>query len=76
MYSGASISMKMATKSSKVKTSTGSRAPYLAMSLLVITAAICATTQVLASKLNNTIIPPLSLSLDDALQYLSRASNK
>lgn len=52
------------------------RAPYLLMTVIAVTMALCATTQVLAIKLNNTILPPLSLTIDDALQYLSRASNK
>jgi len=52
------------------------RVPYLVMSLLVIVAALCATTQVLASKLNRTNFAPLSLSLDDALEYLSRSPSK
>lgn len=48
------------------------RTPLVIMTVLAVTLALCATTQVLASKLNRTILPPLSLlSLDDALAYLS-----
>lgn len=76
MYSGCSSVSK--SKGNKIISAkfASNRVPYLLMSLLVLTAAICATTQVLASKLNRTHFAPLSLSLDDALEYLSRSPNK
>jgi len=76
MYSGcSSVSMSKGNKIISAKFASN-RVPYLLMSLLVLTAAICATTQVLASKLNRTEFAPVSLSLDDALEYLSRSSSK
>lgn len=78
MYTASASKGTHATK--LTKNATGSRgpkrAPYLLMTVIAVTLALCATTQVFAIKLNNTILPPLSLSIDDALQYLSRASNK
>ena len=79
MYSGATLSKKMTSKGNKViaSSSASRRAPFVLMTLIIITAVICATTQVLAKKLNRSAyLPPISLSIDDALQYLSRASNK
>lgn len=85
MMSSASTPMKKnthATKSSicpngNFNTSrSGRKAPIMLISILAVILALCATTQVLCSRLNKTIIPPLTLSFDDALEYLVHTSNK
>lgn len=47
------------------------RTPLAVATIVCVTLALCATTQVLCSKLNKTVLPPLSLSLENALSYLS-----
>ena len=75
MFSGCSSVSKSKANNIVTAKFASTRVPYLLMSIIVITAALCATTQVLASKLNRTHFAPLSLSLDDALEYLSRSSS-
>lgn len=82
MYSDRpSLSKKKGTNATKIcPTNTNSRgakrASKLIMTVIAVTLALCGTTQVFAYKLNETILPPLSLTIDDALKYIARASNK
>jgi hypothetical protein len=46
------------------------RSPVALASVVCLSLALCATTQVLCSSLNKTILPPMTLTLDDALAYL------
>ena len=49
--------------------------PYVIVTLVAVSLALLATTQVvLCGTLNKALLPPLSLSLDDALAYLSSRS--
>ena len=79
MSSAGTILKKKGTNSTKssVTGSNGStarsnkRSPLVLVTVIAVSLALCATTQVLCSKLNKTILPPISLSLEDALEYLS-----
>ena len=81
MMSSATILKKKGTHANKTLVSgcgsSGSssrgnkRSPFVLATVVAVSLALCATTQVLCSKLNKTIMPPLSLSLEDAFAYLS-----
>lgn len=80
MSTAAALKMKKSTHatitlstvgSALASRSSGKRTPLLVVSVLAVTLALCATTQVLCSGINKTMMPPFAISFEDALEYLS-----